>query len=305
MYIANCISFLRFENNFSVGLNMTSIMSSSARGLKIPFIFLFLFASGFELLAQQNAETTVSFGGNVSLFKIQDSGMSPAQYNGIIPGLQVRLERVKSKSISTANFSGEQGVLNAIGRRDGKVSRVNQDGFEINYSYSRRLSDDESSWRIFAGLQVGSIFRHRIHNKLANSARLYENINYVGPTVSVYKNVELFGLPLTLGGRLHVPTFAAVVRPSITNLSNYLVSDENEFKSRFEEHGFTSFKHLIVVQSALSLNYQLRNLDAVNINYNWQFIDYNKPNSMQSANHLVGISYVKLLGGKVKKGEGN
>ena len=49
-------------------------MSSSERGLIIAFSFLFLFASGFELLAQQKAETTIAIGGNVSLFKIQEKG---------------------------------------------------------------------------------------------------------------------------------------------------------------------------------------------------------------------------------------
>jgi hypothetical protein len=261
------------------------------------FILLLLVISS-SAFAQKTVETTIAIGGNVSLFKLQDTGMSSVQYNGIIPGVHLRLERVKANSISTFTFNGEKGILNAKGRRDGKVSKVNQDGFDVKYSYLRKVSSDSTQWRIYVGLQVGSMFRYRIHNKLANSARLYDNINYIAPSITGRRSVELFGLPLTLNANLSIPVFAAVVRPSITNLSDFLGRDDDELKSRFEEHGFTSFKNLLMLQSEVSVSYRLKNSDAINIHYNWQFIDYNRPNQMQSANQMLGVSYVKLLGGK-------
>ncbi|MFC2186997.1 hypothetical protein ACFCT7_06720 [Fulvivirgaceae bacterium LMO-SS25] len=281
---------------------MKNILPLTIRNILIAMSMIFYMSLSSTLYAQQKAITTLTAGGNVSIFKIQDSGMSPVRYNGFIPGLQMSLERIKPNSISTVQISGAKGVLNAKSRRDGKVSRVNQDGFEVYYSYLRKFSNrDENTWRIFAGLQIGTILRHRIHNKLANSARLYESISYVGPALKAERSFRLLGMPLLFGARLQVPAFAAVLRPSITNLSNYLGQDDDEFKSRFEEHGFTSFNNLLMIQSQLSLRYKLKNLDEIQLNYNWEFIDYTKPNQMQSANHLIGVSYVKLFGTRLKK----
>ncbi|MGE0930142.1 hypothetical protein [Peijinzhouia sedimentorum] len=281
---------------------MKNILPLTMQKILIAISIIICTSLNSSLSAQQKAITTLTAGGNVSIFKIQDSGMSPVQYNGVIPGLQMSLERIKPNSISTLQISVAKGVINAKGRRDGKVSRVNQDGFEVYYSYLRKLPNrDQDRWRIFAGLQIGTMLRYRIHNKLANSARLYESISFVGPSVKAERSLRLLGLPLSFGVRLQVPAFAAVLRPSITNLSNYLGQDNDEFKSRFEEHGFTSFNNLLMIQSELSLKYKLKNLDEIQLNYNWEFIDYTKPNEMQSANHLIGIGYVKLFGTRLKK----
>lgn len=240
-------------------------------------------------------ETTISVGTNISIFKIRDAGMSSMAYNGFIPGVETRMIRRKENSISTFYFNGEKGVLSPKGNKDGRVGKVNQTGFNAYYSYIRKFPVAVNEWSFFGGLQVGTVFRNRLHSNLVNSAKIYESINYVSPSIYAERKVKLFQLPLEFGLGFNVPVFAAVIRPSITNLGDFLGRRSEEFKDRFEEHGFTSFDNLLMLQSEASLKYQLNNTDKISLNYSWQFIDYSKSNSFQYANHSLGVNYVKAL----------
>ncbi len=263
---------------------------------KINFVVIIsFFILSNNAFGQESVRTTISIGTNLSLSTINDKGMSSIQYDGFIPSIHSRLERRKVNSISTFFISGEKGILTPKGNKNGKIGTANQNGFTANYSYLRKINLTQKRWAIYTGLQLGTLLRSRLHNNLVNSARIYENINHIGPAIYVERKINLFQMPLDISVRMNVPVFAAVIRPSVTNLGDFLGRRDEELKDRFQEHGFTSFGNLLMIQNEVSLKYQLNKSDALAINYSWQYLDYSKVNSLQYASQVVGVSYVKGL----------
>lgn len=244
------------------------------------------------LQAQTPSDLNLTVGGLVGFRKINDDAVGPTRYRGLITGLSAGLEKEKTKSLSSIQFQGHTVLLFPKNQIGAKTGRVRENGFEFYYQYLRKGSERGSkSITTLYGMHIGSLIRVRNHNKLGNSARIFDNFNQVGLSGGFMAPVEILGKPSNLRFMVHVPVQALAIRPSFTNLRDFLNLNNSELRSRIEEHGFVGPGNFRMMRTELRIDFPLKEKSALAVGYHWEFYDYRKVNPIQAAMHQMNVQY--------------
>lgn len=215
-----------------------------------------------------------------------DKSVSPLLYSGSQFSAVLGFVKKSPKVINEVQLGFMHGKLYSV-QREVLQSAVSNYHYEIDYSHRRRVWEDtDLNLRIFVGGSWNTLQISRIHNLYSNSANSSWFVSSLAAQAYGEFGFGLFGRNFLLHAGLDIPFIAFAVRPVYTmTAAEGFIKGEDGLKAFFGSGKFYLPATYRGLGSQTGLTWFLKNGNAIELEYRWNYFGLNDVNPVQEARH--------------------
>jgi len=260
--------------------------------LLLSFVFTSLVAQEEKVRKKPKKDRQRHFA--TSLFfvseNVRDEGMSLVRYRGASAGLQLALEERYEKRIERLRFAGSYGGLNSIYYDENQLGFASSIRLEADYLYLRRFRP-LGKWRSYLGGAGNMMTAVRIKSPTTNSSLSYDAFVTLGLAGALERDFKaLNDRQFRFSQYIKIPFVGYGLRPTFTNVSNFINQEKSFLGESADLHGWMSFGSFGRVVLSSEIAYLLKNGNAFRMSYGWDYYEYNKIHRLQAARHTFTFS---------------
>lgn len=258
--------------------------------IKIIYLFIILSLVCNQGYAGNEKNRHLVFGGGWTYLGLRDQGLSSLYYDGGHAYINAGyLNRVEDKT-NSVNFSFLTGKITPAINPELTASEMKIIGAEINVSQMRSAGTLINGKGFFLiGGSSETVLTNYEHNQFTNSSLtnlFFSTLNLSSSLSYPFIRDEQKYL---LEFQMHLPLVAFIIRPSYAYIkpAGFEEHTTGNLQSLINSIEVSTFNVFSRISSQLSLEYPLKNNNALRIEYRWKYFSHHNDNPIKSASHGI------------------
>lgn len=240
------------------------------------------------LIAQHDNTRHFTIGIGPAYQSMVDQGISPLLYDGFQFAFMLGFERHRPQLSHIASFQAHMGDLNSA-RQDVMGNHISNSCLDIRYSFRYQLwQNPDGRLKALAGPGLSSLQLYRVHDGFSNSAYSNYFLNTISLQAFLKFDFLLFGRRFGLLGGLDLPMLTYAFRQAYTIPVMVGVLEGKEGIDALLSSGkvYTPGRFW-GIGSQWHFQYQLKNGNAIALEYHSHFHALDDDNPVQDARHQL------------------